>query len=167
MLKALTHSSSLSLPVLWEPSTPPVSIRFENNALTATITHDYNHTQYNVNKGTLLESGIHTWKVVCTNVVPSYDVGVCTPAHSGHFNTVAQTAWGLREHGGYRTQSGIDIKAGRFSNGDTLTFKLDFNTKTLQTWINDVVAHVFVDIPSPVHVAFSGRVGAAATIVAS
>ena len=73
-------------------------------------------TAYAVSKGTLLQTGRHTWTVkyvtppphdpIATalihypsNIVCSMDVGVVAPSHASHFNCSTKTAWGIRDNG--------------------------------------------------------------------
>jgi len=119
---------------------------------------------YVVNKGTLLTNGKHTWAVRIDNISSSTDVGVVSPSHTSHFNYSTKTAWGLRESGfAYYTQ----VKAcDGFKNGDILKFDLDLELGTLGFTINNVkVEFKHTDVVAPVHVAFSGGVGAQATIL--
>ena len=123
-------------------------------------------TSYVVNKGTLLESGVHTWKVRCENVAPSYDLGVVSPSHATHFNTGTPTAWGLRETG-HCYKGGPSSQDGNFAfkTGDVLSFTLDCNQRNLSVSINDVHKVTIPNIILPVHVAFSGGANARARIL--
>ena len=138
---------------------PKPRYSFSDGNTTATMLKNYL-----VNKGTLLESGKHSWSIRADNVVPSFDVGVVSPSHTAHFSKGTPTAWGLRENGYClygQTQVGNRIK-----NGDILTFHLDLDSKTLRIDHNkERVSFEWNDVKAPVHIAFSGSKGSKVTII--
>lgn len=137
----------------------PNTVAFANGEKSATMGQ-----AYQVNKGTLLEHGKHTWSIRADVVVNSFDVGVVSPSHTSHFNLQSQTAWGLRASG--MCHWGQTQVNNRIKNGDILTFHLDLEAKTLQIDHNqERVPFTWSDIISPVHVAFSGGVGSKVTII--
>eukprot|EP00475_Leptophrys_vorax_P040189 TRINITY_DN7411_c0_g2_i1.p1 TRINITY_DN7411_c0_g2~~TRINITY_DN7411_c0_g2_i1.p1 ORF type:complete len:259 (+),score=64.79 TRINITY_DN7411_c0_g2_i1:285-1061(+) len=122
-------------------------------------------TTHDVNKGTLLETGIHRWKVRMDNVVTSSgsDVGVVSPQHHSHFNLGKSTAWGLR-HDGHAYHS--RVQTGKpFSSGAVLEFVLNCESKSLSCSVQGSLAHTFTDVLLPVHIAFTGHTGSKATII--
>eukprot|EP00475_Leptophrys_vorax_P026939 TRINITY_DN3834_c0_g1_i1.p1 TRINITY_DN3834_c0_g1~~TRINITY_DN3834_c0_g1_i1.p1 ORF type:complete len:419 (-),score=89.43 TRINITY_DN3834_c0_g1_i1:1466-2692(-) len=121
-------------------------------------------SSYVANKGTLLQTGIHRWKVRVDKVVPSTDVGVVSPQHSSHFNRSTRTAWGLREHGA-AYYSNVSTQ-GKFADGSILEFELNCQANSLSCAVQGIgVVHTFTDVVLPVHIAFSGGAGAKATII--
>lgn len=124
-------------------------------------------TAYVVNKGTLLEIGVHTWKVRCENVVPNCDLGVVSPSHTSHFSAGTPTAWGLRDNGRCFKGASQPSADGNlaFKTGDVLTFTLDCSQGNLSVSINDVHRVTISNIILPVHVAFSGGANARARIL--
>ena len=160
------NESAAAIFATWDNvfSSPDSGIYFANGLKEASMP-----TADVVNKGTLLESGVHTWKVLCDNVVSSgaYDLGVVSPSHKGHFGRGTPTAWGLRQSGHCIIGGTCDKHDGNyaFKTGDVLTFTLDCNQRTLSVSINDVHKVTIPNIILPVHVAFAGGANARARIL--
>jgi hypothetical protein len=66
--------------------------RFAGSSKEVTIT-----TANPVNKGTLMSSGVHRWRVKCLSIGSYCDLGVVSPSHHNNttFNNNAHTAWGI------------------------------------------------------------------------
>jgi hypothetical protein len=133
---------------------------FADNSIYATMA-----TTYQVNKGTLLSTGIHRWRVRCVNVVAHYDLGVASASHTTYFNTgtTPPTAWGLRENG-YSYPGGSNTGA-PYKTGDILSFTLDCTARSLTISINERHVATHSNIILPVHIAFSGGAQARAEIL--
>jgi hypothetical protein len=119
-------------------------------------------TAYQINKGTLLSTGVHRWKVRCLNVVASYDLGVASPSHMTHFG-INSTAWGIRDSG-YTFPLSTNNST-RYKTGDILSFVLNCPQRILTISINDRQVASIPNVVLPVHIAFSGGAQASAEIL--
>lgn len=127
------------------------------------ISNGLNYHNIQINKGTLLSTGTHMWKVKCLSIGSYCDLGVVTSSHNTHFDQNRNfgrgqqnnevTAWGIRNNGkvfpGNRTIS-------QFKKDDVLKFILNCDLKTLSISINDGHVGVIRNVDVPVHIAFSG-----------
>jgi hypothetical protein len=119
-------------------------------------------TAYQINKGTLLSTGVHRWKVRCLNMVSPYDLGVVSPSHTSSF-CHGLTSWGLRNNG-VSFPSGASNST-PYKTGDILSFVLDCPQRSLTISINQREVATIPDIILPVHIAFSGGTQARAEIL--
>jgi hypothetical protein len=123
-------------------------------------------TDYQINKGTLLSTGIHRWRIRCVNVLNAYDIGVASSAHPAtHFNTGTNppTAWGLRQSG--HLLPGHINNSTPFTTGDIFSFVLDCTARNLTISINERLAATIPNITLPVHIAFAGAAHSRAEIL--
>jgi hypothetical protein len=125
------------------------------------------------NKGTLLSSGVHQWKVKCVKLTNNYELGVASPNHTTSLDSRTQgyyggyqspaSAWGIRGDGTIFPNS--TNCGARFKEGDILTLVLNCSFKTLTISINGVSVAIVADIILPVHIALSGDANACAEIL--
>jgi hypothetical protein len=123
-----------------------------------------------LNKGTLLSSGVHQWKVKCVYIAYNYELGVASPNHisslDSKMNGYSQSrasAWGIQQDGTIfpnGTNCGTMVE-----EDDIVTFVLNCSFKTLTISINEVSVAIVADIILPVHIAFSGDANACAKIL--
>jgi hypothetical protein len=129
--------------------------RYESGLSTATIS-----TAYQLNKGTILSSGIHRWHCKCINVVEGYNLGVVSLNKSSNFGSDRNQpqSWGLRNNG--EIQPGSVSSKNNFSTGDILTFVLNCSSRTLAISINGAAVITIANVILPVQIAFSGEANA-------